>query len=633
MNNRDAVALAAQVQPAQMRGSIEVAGYLTPVRCILLIMLAIHTCLLAWSAYRHSPVLSEVGHLPAGISHWHFGRFDLYRVNPPLVRMTAAIPVMLSTPVTDWRHYSDNPLSRSETIVGIDFVNANGRRTCWFYTLGRWASIPYCWIGAIVCYCWSRDLYGIPAGVVSTALWCHCPSVLGNGSLIMPDIPAAALGVAANYSFWKALVHPTWYRAAVAGIVLGIAALTKTTIAVFVALWPALWLFYCCTARPRLSLTEWRRRCTMLLTTLCISVYTLNVGYCFEGSFTRLGSYTFASELLNGSTTEAPHAFGNRFANTVWSGLPLPFPQHYVQGIDTQWVDFESGMRSYLDGQWSPRGWWYFYIYALALKLPLGVLGLLLLAIRHTVIRRLGAVTWRDEMLVLVPLATILVLVSSQTGFSIHLRYVLPALPFGYIWIGKVTQSCTGRDRISKWLTALAVAWTVSGSLWTYPHSLSYFNELAGGPKGGPDHLLVSSSAWDQDLLFLKEWCDRNPTARPLYVASSGSINAHIIGIQGSDLLRQPIEAGKTKVQRVTAPGRPGWYAIDVTYLHDIGIALGYPAGTDAFVAEEPIDPSVFLTSEPIARIGYTIHIYHNMRDTGSPVRKTRAAGGDTPHE
>ena len=58
-------------------------------------LLIVHTGLLAWRAWRHRPGFGggRASHLPAGISHWRFGRFDLYRVNPPLVRMVAALPV------------------------------------------------------------------------------------------------------------------------------------------------------------------------------------------------------------------------------------------------------------------------------------------------------------------------------------------------------------------------------------------------------------------------------------------------------------------------------------------------------------------------------------------------------------
>jgi hypothetical protein len=57
-------------------------------------LLAVQAALLAWSAYIHSPTTDEIAYLPAGISHWQFGRFELYRANPPLVRMVAALPVL-----------------------------------------------------------------------------------------------------------------------------------------------------------------------------------------------------------------------------------------------------------------------------------------------------------------------------------------------------------------------------------------------------------------------------------------------------------------------------------------------------------------------------------------------------------
>ena len=63
------------------------------IACILLpALLTLHGSLLAWSAMQHSPVISEVNHLPAGLSHLYLGRFDLFRVNPPLVRTVAACP-------------------------------------------------------------------------------------------------------------------------------------------------------------------------------------------------------------------------------------------------------------------------------------------------------------------------------------------------------------------------------------------------------------------------------------------------------------------------------------------------------------------------------------------------------------
>ncbi|HUY92421.1 MAG TPA: hypothetical protein VMV10_27005 [Pirellulales bacterium] len=66
-------------------------------------LLAAHVALVAWIGFRISPTCDEVGHLPAGLYCWEFGRFDVYRVNPPLVRALAALPVACSRPKLNWK--------------------------------------------------------------------------------------------------------------------------------------------------------------------------------------------------------------------------------------------------------------------------------------------------------------------------------------------------------------------------------------------------------------------------------------------------------------------------------------------------------------------------------------------------
>jgi hypothetical protein len=60
---------------------------------LVFIVILIHGGLLAFSAIVHSPTYSESMHLPAGLSHIHLGRFVVYRVNPPLARTVAALPI------------------------------------------------------------------------------------------------------------------------------------------------------------------------------------------------------------------------------------------------------------------------------------------------------------------------------------------------------------------------------------------------------------------------------------------------------------------------------------------------------------------------------------------------------------
>src|SRR5262249_48515369 len=106
--------------------------------CLVAALLVVHSALLAWEGWRASPTVDEVGHLPAGLSHWKFSRFDLYRVNPPLVRMLAASPLLFLDPHTEWRNYYVGPYSRTEFTVGSDFAAANETQIFWYFTLARW---------------------------------------------------------------------------------------------------------------------------------------------------------------------------------------------------------------------------------------------------------------------------------------------------------------------------------------------------------------------------------------------------------------------------------------------------------------------------------------------------------------
>jgi hypothetical protein len=585
---------------------------LTRTRALAAALLAVHAGLLACSATRHSPTIDEVGHLAAGLSHWQLGRFDLYRVNPPLVRSVAVVPVLVAQPKTDWSAYSDEPGARPEFDIGRDLIAANGARSFWFFTLARWACIPFSLLGGWVCFRWARELYGDWPGLLALALWCFEPNVLAHAQMITPDTGAAAFGLAAAYCFRRWLKEPGWLRAIAAGAVLGLALLTKTTWILLFALWPTLWLAWKLPERRGLPLRAWLKQAAQLGLTLLCGLYLLNLGYGFEGGLERLGSYPFVSESLGGpAVAEAgAGARGNRFDGSWLGELPVPVPRNYLLGIDVQKRDFEAHYWSYLRGEWRREGWWYYYLYALAVKVPLGVWGLALLAAGLGLARRGYAAGWREELFLLTPAAVVLALVSAETGFNHHLRYVLPVFPFAFVWMSKAARAFQRKERWAAVLTGGLAAWAVVSSLLVYPHSLSYFNEAAGGPANGGTHLVDSNIDWGQDLLYLKEWLDAHPEARPLHLAYFGFCDPRVAGIE----FELP-PTGPTTAEEVAGPkGRelgpkPGWYAVSVTLLHGYGFSL--PSGRGGWVGAPRDGFTYFLRFRPVARAGWSIYIYH----------------------
>lgn len=601
------------------------------VRLIVVALLLGHAVLLAYGARVHSPTMNEPGHLAAGLSYWQLGRFDLYRVNPPLVRLIAALPVIAVGCEIDWHRFVDGVGARPEYAVGEDLIAANGERSFWLMTLARWACIPFSLLGGWICFRWARELYGVGSGFLALALWCSCPNILAHGQLITPDTAATALGLAACYTYWHWLKRPTWNQVLISGVILGFAELTKTTLVVLFPLWLLLWGIYRWPDRSAMCSRDWLRESGMLATRTLIAVWLVNLAYLYEDSFTRLGQFQFSSHTLSGVPLgeQVPTSGGNRFADTLLADVLLPFPKNYVLGIDVQKCDFENyGQPSYLRGEWSNDGWWYYYLYALAVKVPLGTWGLFLLALftcRRNWDRR------RDETVLLLPAVAILALVSSQTGLNQHMRYVLPIFPLVFIWASRVLRNSqvlpaspaiagqlagfaallpvttpTAPNawqiflRPSGWLNGLAcllLAGSITSSLWAYPHSLAYFHEVAGGLESGHQHLLGSNLDWGQDLLYLKRWIGEHPEARPLKLAYFGSFD--------------PKHAGIEYVAPESLAGHripPGWYAISVNFVNGFPYHIYGEDGSRRWLEKDAL--AAFNIHSPITQVGRTIYIY-----------------------
>ncbi len=579
-------------------------------------MLVVHAGAVAWMATRHAPTTDEAPWLVSGLSHLELGRFELGRVNPPLVRTVAAIPVALAEPRTDWRKIDGRPGARAEWGVADRFLAANGGRSFWLFTLARWACLPFAVLGGWVCYRWARDLYGPAAGVLACGLWCLCPNVLGHAQLITPDVAASALACLACYAFWRWLRRPGWRAAALAGLALGLAELAKTTLVLLYPLWPLAWAAWRLAPRPAgAPAGPWRREAAQLGGALGLGLVVLNAGYEFDGTLRPLGGYGFVSRALAGPDAGP---VGNRFAGTWAAGLPVPLPQHYLLGIDIQKVDFEKRSRSYMRGEWKEQGgWWYYYLYALAVKVPLGTWALVLLAAVITFRKPAASAGWRDELVLLAPAVTVFVFVSSQTEFTHHLRYVLPAFPFVFVWVGKVAHLAVLSNLRAAAVCVLGVS-VVFSSLRVYPHNLSYFNELAGGPEHGYEHLHGSNLDWGQDLLDLKRWLDDHPEARPLRLAYYGFTDPAIAGIEYT--LPPPWPVPKSTLPTDDHGPQPGWHAVSTNYLSGHQFPMHDGRGGRFGPVGHPY--GYFLRFRPVGRAGYSVYIYHVDLSEANRVRR-----------
>jgi hypothetical protein len=593
------------------------------VRCLVALLLGTHAAILLDSARKNFVTPDEVGHLAAGISHWETGTYSMYRVNPPLPRMLAVLAVFFDRPNTAAIQPDDTSGHRAELRSGRQFAADNEERYFHLVWLSRLAGTGWSLLGGWLIYRWARELYGYAAGCLGLALWCFEPNVLGHAPLLTPDLPATVSGLAATYAFWRFLRQPSWGRAALAGLLLGTALLTKFTLLVLYGVWPLLSLLHrltqTCHSPSSIPLA---RQGAQGLLIFGGSLLVINLGYELQRTCRPLGSIPFVSCTFAG---DLPHwvTAGNRFEGSLLGKVPVPLPADFLRGIDVQRREFERGGRpSYLAGETRQGGWWYYYLYALAVKVPLGAWALVLGGLVLTVTRQRGSARWLDEVPLWLPVLVILAVVSSQTGFNRHLRYVLPVVPFVILSTSKLGDFFQAGRWKAAALVLVIVLWHIGSSLSVHPHYLSYFNEVAGGPDNGHDHLLNSNIDWGQDLFFLKAWLDRHPEARPLGLAYANVVGPQLAGIKDFDLPpKGPTDLIPVDPDQASRLGPlPGFYAVSVNFVRGAPYVACDGGGQLQYV--DVHDYAYFRHFRPIAKAGYSIFIYHITPEEANAVRR-----------
>lgn len=551
------------------------------------IAIIFHASWLMWSATWQSPTLNEPGQLAAGIANWSFLRFEPACVNPPLIRMIAAVPAILVGCKTEWGGLSVRNGDRCEGQIGSDFVRANGSRSQQLTVWGRWTLIPVSLTGAYFCWIWAGELYGQRSAFLALWVWCFEPNIVAHAQLITNDIPATTAGIAAAYTYSKWLQFRAFKQAIVAGFALGIALLTKFTWLILLPLWPVLWLITVSLKKPAVRPLQIDLLTLCLM--YCVALFTLNSGYGWQRVFLPIEDFAFSSKAMNGMV--------RAIVDKQFIGeLPVPVAADYLYGLDLQRKDFDSSAYdSYLAGEWQRGGWWYYYLYAAFVKLPIGVLTLFLVAVvRIPSWFRCGGRRPRLQTLacLCVPAVTLFVVASSHLAFNHHFRYVLPCLGPLIIFSSSAIIGLTSWRLCSICVCALAVS---ISSLQTAPNSLAYFNEFAGGPSGGHRHLLHSNLDWGQDLVGLKQWMDKRPDAKPFYIAYYGFFDPIDYGISANTAPLGPIK----NHDPITNQIEPGWYAISANYL--FGCEWGL-RNRDAYAP--------FRKMSPIHRCGGSIYIF-----------------------
>ena len=644
-----------------------------PMEIVLVVaILAAHYAVAAASLLRENPTIDEVNHLPAGITYWQTGSFKLYHHNPPLAKLWAAWPVRraamgLLYQMPDWAIESPAP-----SAGGTVFLALHRENYLDLFAVPRLMMPAFSILGGLVVFAWSRRLWGAWGGLLSLSLWCLCPNVLAHARLVTSDVAGAAMGVASTYAFWRYHKAPTWTRAGLVGIMLGLAQLTKFSLLLLYAIWPVLWLVEFASVAGRLDWTKRLRNGTIHgAAVVAISVIVIDLGYRFEGVGRPLGSFDFASRSFltreGNAHKSSPNEIVdiswrhrvNRFRGTWMGRMPSPLPAHYLIGFDEQRVEADglprswfkpdsdpsevSGYPVYLDGVIRRTGWRSYYLLAILYKTPEGTLALLGLAAIVAISRRSSRASLPDELAVATPILAFLGAMSFLTDINLGLRYVLPISPFLFIFAGRLPRwasSLDGRGRVVASATILAgIFLTLAATASIHPSYLAYFNVASGGSDRRVPHLIDSNLDWGQDLVNLRRWADGHQGDQPIGLAYFGQIPPDV-PVDGLDRMRwflpalepttfrEPLTSNPRGLQGFAPRLTPGVYAVSASLLAGLPFRLYDPSPRPIPVVWRVEDDGFryFRGLTPFARIGHSILLFRVTQEQADRVN-SRWAG------
>ena len=505
--------------------------WLTPLRTRLLVacLLAVQLVGALVLVVRSSATRNEPAHLAAGLALWHQSDPWVYCVNPPLARLLIAAPVVLDATIsTQALSRARSKGGREEFRLGFALSQENRAHFHRYIVLARIAGLGWMLVGGVLLYRFASELFGRVAGVVATGLWTTDPMVLAHGSLATPDVPATVLFLATVYLTHRCMFCHRRARCAMilsVAVMTGAAVATKFTAVLLLPLFSIMlaWKLISPGRHLLLSLLE-------LTASLCLYMFVVVIVcwavYGFDGFGTKIGVMQVNSHLGSAIVT----AFSQL---ALFEHLPAPLPPAMIVGLDLQQCDFEGQQDSYVRGMMDDSGWWWFYLYAMSVKCTEGTLVLSVLAAASMLVWRGGAsrAAW---MLTTLPLALVFCTASAKSGFTNHLRYVLPCFPFVFLMVASLfrpaMQQALGKALRSLLLTTLVASGAAAALV--FPNSLGYFNTMSGGVATGWWHLGDSNVDWGQDIIRLRDWIDSQPSGTGVAVEISHYIdlNCYLAG-------------------------------------------------------------------------------------------------------
>jgi hypothetical protein len=469
---------------------------------IWLLAFGLASSLWCWTAAAELGVtFDEPMYLNAGLTSWRTGSNKLLMSagTMPLAVDAETLPVYLWE---QWRGAEFHPYQDIATILPV----------------ARAANLVFWWLLLAYAMRLGRTWGGAWAGRLAVALIACDPNFLGHASLATTDIAAVATMLVLIYHYYHGLSRDWGRRVLVPGICFGVAMLAKASGMVF-GVQAMLGIAFChllgaggFAGGPGLrekALHAWRVSYPLRKDLVWIGLIGFVVVFAYTGSDcgTEWTFIAWAEQLPDGPLRSAMVPISHNLSIFPNAGEALVQQiKHNLRGHGT-----------YLLGEWHHRAHWSYFPLALSMKTPAPALVLLLamLALRP-----------RDFNTPVGWIAFGLLTFSLNCRVQIGIRFMFTLMATTYLAMA-IAIARGWRDQaagiagwrvLPRWFVTALIATTAAASITVWPHGISFFNRMWGGPEQGYRYLHDSNYDWGQGLPELKRWHEAHGGGRPLAV-------------------------------------------------------------------------------------------------------------------
>ncbi len=535
------------------------------------------------AVYNHT--VDEPTQIASGLELLQFGTFQLHLDVPPLAKLAMAAPVFLEGARLE------SPPRRGHLEDATDFLYSGGRYWRTLRTARAMSTLMGVGVLLLVREI-ATHLFGPWPGVVALVVASVSPGLVTAASIANSDILGVLTMLWALVA-WRSLLlrGGGWKPAAWFALALSAAILAKLSALPFLAFsLPVMtvWMLGREAIEPFSAPVRWLRAHGRDV--LLVAMFVPVLLWAAFGLKCAAPVGAEEAQRMGAEIETHSQALAEQIQELASTKLPLG---SFLRGMGVASTIARRGHPAYLMGQHSLHGWPQYFLTTLALKVPVGILAAVLLALGLAVSKR--ATPPAREVLLLALLAAAILASVARAGVAAgHRHIVVVEALFALVAAGGVALALADAGRRRAVLLGVFSVCLGAGavsSLRAHPDALGYTNAFAGAE---PDWWFADSNLdWGQDLERLGTWLKERGVDEPIHLAYFGTAYPERHGIRFVPL----------------APGEAasGWVAVSVQYERGM-----YGSGIGNFGTKlEQNGFDWLLRLKPETMIGTSIRVYH----------------------